>query len=197
MTGHLILASASPRRRELLGPLGLSFEVEASALPETPRAGEAPADFAQRMAREKAQAVAAAHPGAAVLGADTIVVVDGAIVGKPTDVAEARRMLARLSGCTHTVITAVALVTPGAPVTERVVESTVEFRPLSAAEIEAYVATGEPLDKAGAYAIQGGARRFVRHVRGSYTNVIGLPLDEVRAMLGQAGFGPIAKQGGA
>jgi septum formation protein len=179
----LILASASPRRRELLHALGVRFTVEPSYVPEEPRRGEDPAHFVERMACEKARAVAARHAGAWILAADTVVVADGQMLGKPSGAEDACRMLARLSGRAHHVLTGVALLAPDRTATSFVADSAVEFRPLSAAEIDAYVATGEPLDKAGAYAIQGGAGRFVRAVDGSYTNVVGLPIDEVRALL--------------
>lgn len=184
----LILGSASPRRAALLRELGVAFVVHASDIPEEPADGETAAAFARRAACEKGAAVACDRCHAWVLAADTIVVVDGAILGKPRDAAEAGRMLGRLSGRAHEVLTAVALVAPGGALTEAFVVATrVEFRPLDAAEIDAYVATGEPLDKAGAYALQGGAAAFVAAVHGSASNVIGLPLDEVRALLARHG----------
>jgi septum formation protein len=179
----LILASASPRRRALLQQLGFTFAVVPSDVPETPHPGEAPAAFARRIARAKATAVARRHPGAVVLGADTVVVVDGEILGKPTDRADARRMLERLSGRAHRVLTAVTLVGAGAAVEDTLVETEVEFRRLDAADIDTYLDSGEPFDKAGAYAVQGGAEAFVTRLNGSYSNVVGLPVDEVAALL--------------
>jgi septum formation protein len=183
MSPPLILASASPRRRKLLSGLGIDFKVFPSDVPEIAGPGEAPAAFAQRAAREKAADVARRNPGCLVLGADTVVVVDGAIFGKPKDPADARRMLRRLSGATHQVLTAVALLSPSGALEELVVKSEVEFRPLGAAEIEEYLNSGEPFDKAGAYGLQGLARRFVRCVQGSHSNVMGLPMEEVAGLL--------------
>jgi septum formation protein len=179
----LILASASPRRRELLRSVGVPFDVIPSDVPEDPLSGEQCDAFARRVARDKAVEVARRRPGAFVLGADTVVVVDGDLLGKPRDRADAHRMLTLLSGRAHRVLTAVALVDPAGEIDEILVETEVEMRPLSREEIEAYVDSSEPYDKAGAYAAQGGAARFVRDVRGSYSNVIGLPLDEVEALL--------------
>ncbi|HJW10723.1 MAG TPA: Maf family protein [Albitalea sp.] len=183
MAARLILASASPRRRELLAQLGVPFEVDASDVPETPRPGEHPQAFASRVARDKAAEVARRCPDALVLAADTVVVVDGVILGKPCDRSDARRMLEALSGRTHEVLTAVALIDPGHDVEDLIVRSTVEFRPLVAQEIDRYLDSAEPYDKAGAYAVQGEAQRFVLAVHGSYTNVVGLPVDEVRELL--------------
>jgi len=183
MAARLVLASASPRRRELLAQLGIPFEVVTSDVPETPAPAERPAAFAQRVARDKAAEVARRCPGALVLAADTIVAVEGVIFGKPQDRADARRMLEALAGRTHEVLTAVTLRTPAGDVEELVVGSAVEFRALTAREIEDYLDGSEPYDKAGAYAVQGEAQRFVVQVRGSYTNVVGLPMDEVRELL--------------
>jgi nucleoside triphosphate pyrophosphatase len=183
MAARLILASASPRRRELLAQLGVAFDVVTSDVPETPVPAEQAMAFAQRVARDKSSEVARRCPGALVLAADTVVTVEGAIFGKPRDRADARRMLEALAGRTHEVLTAVALRTPAGDVEELVVRSAVEFRSLTAREIEDYLDGSEPYDKAGAYAVQGQAQRFVVQVRGSYTNVVGLPLDEVRELL--------------
>jgi septum formation protein len=183
MSAPLILASLSPRRRELLSEHGVEFEVVPSHVPETPLAGESPRQFARRAAQEKASEVARRYPGRFVLGADTVVVLDGAIFGKPTDRDDARRMLRSLSGRRHAVLTAVALLHPTGRVEEVIVETEVEFRVLADEEIEEYIEKGEPFDKAGAYAIQGWAGKFVRAVRGSYSNVIGLPIDEVTTLL--------------
>jgi septum formation protein len=179
----LILASASPRRRWLLATLGVAFSVLPVDVDERPHAGEPAPEFARRMGREKADA---AHARAAgwVLAADTIVEVDGAVLGKPADERDAAAMLERLSGRAHLVRTAIVLLRPdGARAEESLITTEVAFRPLDARTIAAYVATGEPLDKAGAYAIQGEGAHLVDRVVGSYTNVIGLPLPEVASWL--------------
>ena len=183
-TRMLVLGSASPRRAALLREMGRPFTVCVSDVPETPRPGEAPAAFARRAALDKGAAVARLCAGAWVLAADTVVAVDAEILGKPRDDADARRMLRQLADRRHDVLTGVALFAPDGVCAETVVVRTaVTFRALSDAEITAYVASGEPADKAGAYAIQGGAAGFVRAVVGSYSNVVGLPIDEVRALL--------------
>jgi len=185
MTAALVLASGSPRRHDLLAQLGVPFDVIVSDVAEQRRDGEAPQVFAQRMAREKALAVAKRHPARCVLGADTIVVLDDAILTKPVDRADARRMLRALSGRWHHVLTAVALIDRAGGLDEILGESAVQFRVLEADEIETYLDTGEAYDKAGAYALQGLAKPFVIAVRGSRSNVIGLPLEEVAALLRQ------------
>jgi septum formation protein len=181
----LILASASPRRRELLAQAGFSFEVAPAHVPEVRKPGEDPIRFVTRLAREKAEAVAASRPvtpDTIVLGADTIVVVEEEVLGKPQDAADATRMLRLLSGQTHQVITGVCLAKGRER--QRAVEVTfVRFATLSNEEIDAYVATGEPLDKAGAYAIQGRAGRWVPRIHGCYFNVVGLPLALVSSMI--------------
>jgi len=183
----LVLASASPRRQELLRNAGISFVADAADLPEIQHAGEAPLAFAQRMAREKAQAVFARRPNDTVLGADTIVVVDGTVLGKPADAEDARGMLRLLSGRSHEVTTAVCLLGPG--IEEGATETTtVTMTPISEAEIQDYVASGEPLDKAGAYAVQGGASRWVSRIEGCYFNVVGLPVPRVYRMLRKLGL---------
>lgn len=182
-SSSLILASASPRRRWLLAALGVAFTVVSVDVDERPRAGEEPVAFARRMAAEKVRGAARVGAGW-VLGADTIVEIDARVLGKPVDVEEARAMLERLSGRVHVVRTAVVLLAPSGTVAEELVETTeVSFRALDAAAIAAYVATGEPFDKAGAYAIQGEGAHLVDRVVGSFTNVIGLPLPEVAAWL--------------
>ena len=180
----LVLASASPRRSELLSAAGLDFTVDTSEVDETPRVGERPVDYVRRLAEAKARAVAARHPAAMVLGADTTVVVDGDILGKPADDGEARAMLARLQGRAHQVLTGVALVR-GAWCRVDVATTDVWFAPMSAAEIDAYVASGEPRDKAGAYGIQGLASRYVTRIDGSYPNVVGLPVAMVSALMAE------------
>lgn len=174
----LLLASGSPRRRELLKFLGITFMVEpGSYKEEKPQHGDAAA-FCLRQALGKTQSVAVKHPDMWVLGADTVVALEGDILGKPQDAAQAEAMLRRLSGRTHRVFTAIVLQRQEERL-QKVVETQVRFRELSAAEIAAYAATGEPSDKAGAYGIQGKAAAFVAAIHGSYTNVVGLPLAEV------------------
>ena len=193
----LVLASASPRRRELLTQAGFSFQVHPAHIPEEPLEGEDPIAYVTRLAREKAQVVfreltsengstGKGRPNSksslAVLGADTTVTLDNHILGKPEDAADAARMLRLLSGRTHRVITGVALVT--AEGAEVAAEATaVRFLALSDEEIAAYVATGEPMDKAGAYAIQGRAARWIPRIEGCYFNVVGLPLALVSTLL--------------
>ncbi|WP_373048267.1 Maf family protein [Vulgatibacter sp.] len=189
MRPTLVLASASPRRRELLAGQGLSFDVCISDVPELVEPGETPAAFTQRVAAEKAAVVATQLPGALVLAADTAVVLGPAILGKPGGPAEAEEMLRSLAGNTHEVITGVCLRTSAGE--ERfAVRTAVRFRALEPAEIRWYVSTGEPLDKAGAYAIQGRGGAFVEAIYGSYSNVVGLPLAETLAALRRAGFLP-------
>ncbi len=187
----LVLASASPRRRELLNGAGLRFEVIPADLDERPRSGESAVELARRLALEKARSVASqlgAEPPRWVLGADTIVVRDGALLGKPRDVEDAVAMLGSLLGRSHRVLTGIALcATHERRARHMVVESRVTLRLADEAELRAYAAGGEPLDKAGAYAVQGEGRRFVERVEGSETNVIGLPLDETLALLREAG----------
>lgn len=177
----LLLASASPRRRELLASLGLVFETAAPDIDETPRPEELPKVFAERLAAEKAAAVPA-DPQTVVLAADTIVVLGRRILGKPADEGEALEMLTALSGQAHEVITGVCL-KRGEAQQAFSVSTQVLFRRLTEAEILRYIASGCPMDKAGAYAIQGGAAHMVREIRGSYTNVVGLPLSEVHESL--------------
>lgn len=185
---RLILASTSPRRRELLAQLDIEFEVAAVAVDERPLAAELASDHVCRLALAKARAGAANYgPHVRVLGADTVVVLEGEIFGKPTDRDHAAVMLGRLSGHTHQVLTAVARVQDASHAV-RLSSSEVTFRPLSPTEIAAYCDTGEPLDKAGAYAIQGRAAAFIRHLEGSYSGVMGLPLFETAELLaGPAG----------
>ncbi len=181
----LVLASASPRRRELLWQIGVSHRVAVADIDERPRAAEAAAECVQRLALAKAMKIWPTD--LAVLGADTAVVVDGELLGKPHDRAGALAMLARLSGRTHRVLTAVALV-DGRGSQLRLSESEVRFRNLEAAECERYWRTGEPLDKAGAYAIQGFGAAFVSELKGSFSGVMGLPLFETTELLDAAGI---------
>jgi len=194
----LVLASSSPRRQELLRNAGISFVVHPAHIAEDPLPGESGRACAERLAREKARAVSLQHPSDAVLGADTVVVVDGLILGKPCDAADAARMLRLLSGRQHEVITGVCLVSApaGAQDFELETESPLQdvrsertlvtMHDLSDREIEAYVATGEPMDKAGAYAIQGIASRWIPRIDGDYFNVVGLPVALVWRMLRDA-----------
>jgi septum formation protein len=179
----VILASRLPRRAELLAAAGIPFEVFAVDVDETPRAGETPRAYVERLAIEKAQGVFALRPSAMVLGADTTVVIDGRVLGKPVDEADAAAMLAAIQGRDHEVLTGVALVGPGG-VRAGVASTRVWIAELSAAQIDWYVRSGEPMDKAGAYGIQGLASRFVTKIDGSYTNVVGLPIPLVVQLLG-------------
>jgi len=179
---EIILASSSPRRRELLAQAGLEFSVVAPDCHETlPDAGN-PEAGAIALALEKALAVARRYPEAVVIGADTIGVIEGEVIGKPADPQAAREMLRRISGRCHTVVSGVAVIGPEKKVT-RCVSTDVYIKTLSEAEIDAYVATGEPLDKAGAYAIQGRGGALVTHIEGDFQNVVGLPLQALGEML--------------
>jgi len=193
---RLILASASPRRRELLKVLGIPFSVVPSRVGEEPRRGERCRHFVRRAAREKGEEVAAHHPEALVLSADTVVAVDGRMLGKPAGRADAARMLGMLQGREHRVHTAVWLLrradryADGAVVTTRVL-----FRPLTAGEIRAYLRAGESDDKAGAYAAQGRGNLLIERIIGSYTNVVGLPMTCVLGMLDRAGAVVVSRSG--
>lgn len=171
----VILASQSPRRRELLDLIGILHEVRPADVDETPIAGEQPVKYVERLARAKAMALASVRPDAVVIAADTIVVIDGLILGKPTDDADARRMLRMLAGRVHSVFTAVA-VSHESQTVSAVEQVAVTFRDLADGEIAGYVATGEPRDKAGAYGIQGLGATIVRRIEGDYFAVVGLPL---------------------
>jgi septum formation protein len=201
----LVLASASPRRQELLRNAGIAFVVQPADIDETPRDGESPRDCAERLAREKALAVFGARPADCILGADTIVAVDGNILGKPRDAADAVRMLRLLSGRVHEVITGVCVVeavgrgqgsvvsgntggvdeelSGGPRLSTASATTLVTMSEVSDADIREYIATGEPMDKAGAYAIQGGAARWIPRIEGDYSNVVGLPVALVWRML--------------
>jgi septum formation protein len=184
----LLLASASPRRAELLTAAGIPFEARPAHVDERIHPGEEAVAYASRVALEKARAVQATSDGRPVLAADTVVVVDRQILGKPADSDDAKRMLRMLSGRAHEVVTAVVLVSRNGSFVTGTEVSTVEFTLLNRAEIDWYVATGEPSDKAGAYAIQGLASRFVTRIEGSYSNVVGLPVALVYAMCSRAGL---------
>lgn len=180
--GEIILASRSPRRAELLTAAGFSFEVLAADVDETPHPNETPAAYVERLAIDKARAVLALRPGARVLGADTTVTIDGEILGKPLDDQDAARMLRKLSGRAHEVHTGVAVVSAGEAHSD--VETTrVWFVAMTDEDISWYVGTGEPVDRAGAYAIQGLASRFIPWIEGSYSNVVGLPVAMVSSIL--------------
>ena len=181
----IVLASASPRRKELLANAEIQFEVCPADIPEVPRPGELPVAFAERMARGKARAVSRTRHGI-ILAADTVVAIDDEILGKPLDAEDARRMLRLLSRKSHKVMTGVCLL--GAEFEDVSSETTeVEFSEIPDKQIREYVSTGEPLDKAGAYAIQGGAARWVRKVTGDYNNVVGLPVGMVLKMMRNRG----------
>ncbi|HXY32289.1 MAG TPA: Maf family protein [Gemmatimonadaceae bacterium] len=187
MTARVVLASSSPRRRELLSMIGIAHTVVPAGIDESLLLGESPPAHAERLARAKAEVVAARNPSSVVIGADTIVVVDGEVLGKPVDAAEAVRTLRRLSGRVHTVHTAVAVAVNAR--TESAIESVaVEFRTLDDEEIADYVATGEPMDKAGAYGIQGFGATIVRRIEGDYFAVMGLSLTLLVSLLHRHGI---------
>lgn len=186
---QLILASASPRRHELLRQLGVSYRIKVSDVDESVLPGEDPADYVRRVAQDKAQAVARRdESGLPVLGADTTVVIEGRILGKPGDAAEAAEMLRLLSGQVHKVYSAVVLVEDAGTIRSLLSVTEVRFAQLEKDWIEAYVATGEPMDKAGAYGVQGCAAHRISEIRGSYSGVMGLPLFETMEILHAAGF---------
>ncbi len=200
MTPHsgLILASASPRRRELLGAVGVPFRVIPSRVDEDPFPGEPPRRFALRAARDKGAEVAARHPAAHVLSADTIVVVGGALLGKPRNRRDGGRMLALLSGREHLVHTAVCLLRARDGYRdETLVTTRVRFREITGPEISGYLRTGESDDKAGAYAAQGAGNLLIERISGSYTNVVGLPMTHVLSMLRRAGLVRVRRSGRA
>jgi len=186
----LILASASPRRAQILRDAGISFSVLSSAVDETPYPNETPQQVVQRLANAKAELVAARAVGPAILvAADTVVVLDGQILGKPRSTEDARRMLQLFSGRTHSVVTGVSLIRLPEMERRQFIETTlVTFAPLSSADISRYLATDEPYDKAGAYAIQGHAGRYIPRIEGCYFNVVGLPLARLVATLEELGW---------
>ena len=191
---RVILASQSPRRRELLAQIGITHEVRPADVDETVWPGEAPVPHSERLARDKAHTLALLHPEAVVIGSDTIVVIDGAILGKPASRDDAIAMLERLSGREHTVYTSVAVAHEGRTLSG--VEAVqVQFRTLTRAQIEAYVDTGEPMDKAGAYGIQGYGATLVERINGDYFAVMGLPLGRLVGLIRELGyvyeFGPV------
>lgn len=189
-----ILASSSPRRRELLTSIGLDFDVRPSNVPEVHQEGEAPEEYVARLSRDKAYALAAQNPNDWVIAADTTVYLEEQLLEKPVDTADAERMLATIAGRTHIVYTGVTLENVSRDWREtRVAESEVRMLPLSKEDIAWYVKTGEPLDKAGAYAVQGVGAMFIESIHGSYTNVVGLPLATLFQMLRKAGIDPLSR----
>jgi len=191
---RVILASQSPRRRELLNLVGIAHEVQPADIDESYLAGERPREHAERLARGKTAVIARREPDALVIGSDTIVVVDGDVLGKPVDELDAVRMLERLAGRSHVVVTAVAVAWRG-ETRSAVEEVGVTFHPMNRPEIDAYIATGEPMDKAGAYGIQGYGATIVSRVDGDYFAVMGLPLQRLTRVLASIGiryaFGPL------
>jgi septum formation protein len=190
MPPDIILASSSPRRKELLEKLGIKFKVLPSSIAEIPFEDESPEDFALRLSSEKAAAAAGGlDEGCIVIGADTIVVVDGEILGKPRDEQEAKVMLRKISGREHIVITAFSIIKPKAQILHKeLVKTAVQIKTLTAEEIENYVKTGEPMDKSGAYGAQGIGAFMIRELHGSYTNVVGLPLSQLVDALSELGI---------
>jgi septum formation protein len=189
-----ILASASPRRRELLASIGLDFDVIPSHVPEVHQEGEAPEEYVARLSRDKARALAVQYPAQWVIAADTTVLLGEQLLEKPVDKNDAARMLGTIAGKTHIVYTGVTLEQAETAYRDtRVAESEVRMLPLSPREIEWYVATGEPLDKAGAYAVQGIGAMFIDSIHGSYTNVVGLPLATLFQMMRKAGIDPLTR----
>jgi septum formation protein len=191
-----ILASSSPRRRELLASIGIDFDVLPSNVPEIHQPGEAPEEYVARLSRDKAGALATQHPDRWVIAADTTVFLDDGLLEKPVDRPDAARMLAAIAGRTHFVYTGVTLENVSSGYREtRVAETEVRMLPLSSSEIDWYVRTGEPLDKAGAYAAQGIGAVFIESIHGSYSNVVGLPLATLFQMLRKAGIDPLMEHG--
>ncbi len=196
---RVVLASQSPRRRELLSLIGIPHEVQPADVDESVHPDEAPVPHCERLARSKAAVVAAREPAALVIGSDTIVVIDGQILGKPRDATEASRMLLQLQGRTHTVFTAVAVAFNG-EMHSGVESVSVTFRPLGQRQIDAYIATGEPMDKAGAYGIQGFGATIVERIDGDYFAVMGLAIGRLIELCADAGarylFGPLSRTRG-
>ena len=191
---RFVLASSSPRRRELLASIGVAFDVVASHIPEEHRPGEAPEEYVARLSREKANAIAAKHQDRWIIAADTTVLLGDQLLEKPVDDRDAVRMLSLIAGRTHTVYSGVTLQNAARGHHEtRVAESEVRMLPLTPEDIEWYVATAEPLDKAGAYAVQGIGSMFIDSIHGSYTNVVGLPLAMLFQMMRKAGIDPLRR----
>ena len=191
---RFILASSSPRRRELLASIGVAFDVIPSHVPEEHQAGEAPEEYVARLSREKAHVIATQHPSRWVIAADTTVLLGDQLLEKPVDERDAVRMLSLITGRTHVVYTGVTLQNAERNYREtRVAESEVRMLPLAPDDVEWYVRTGEPMDKAGAYAVQGIGAMFIDSIHGSYTNVVGLPLAMLFQMLRKAGIDPLRR----
>ncbi len=189
---RFVLASSSPRRRELLASIGVEFDVVPSHIPEERQAGEAPEEYVARLSREKAHAIAEQHPSRWVIAADTTVLLGDQLLEKPLDEHDAARMLSLIAGRTHTVYTGVTVQNVDRKYHDtRVAESEVRMLPLPPEDVEWYVRTGEPMDKAGAYAVQGIGAMFIDSIHGSYTNVVGLPLAMLFQMLRKAGIDPL------
>jgi nucleoside triphosphate pyrophosphatase len=189
---QLILASSSPRRREILSLLGLPFEVVSPGLHEFIRPNPFPSDEAVYWAIEKARAVSSLYPDALVIGSDTVIDLGGQAIGKPAGREDAVRILSRLVGRTHVVVTAVAVVTPDRKERVSIEATKVRMRPASMDTLQRYAATGEPLDKAGAYSLQGGGRELIESIEGDYLSAVGLPLRAVAGLLREAGLRPAA-----
>jgi septum formation protein len=199
-TAPIVLASGSPRRSEILTMLGLEFEIVRPDIDERPRGDEVPSAYVERLAREKALHVAEMRADAVVIAGDTIVLLDGRMLHQPRDAKEAVSMIAALSGRTHDVLSGIAVKVPERPIASAWERTRVHFRDLDASEIEAYVETGEPMDKAGAYGIQGRGAALVEGVDGDYFNVVGLPVVAFTRLLASAGFayrfgGPLIRTG--
>jgi septum formation protein len=191
---RFILASSSPRRRELLTSIGMDFDVIPSNIPEQRQQGEAPEEYVARLSREKAEAIAATNSDRWIIAADTTVLLGEELLEKPVDGADAARMLATIAGRTHIVYTGITLRNAASSYREtRVAEAEVRMLPLTREDIDWYVRTGEPLDKAGAYAVQGIGAMFIDSIHGSYTNVVGLPLALLFQMLRKAGIDPLKR----
>ncbi len=189
---RFVLASSSPRRRELLASIGVEFDVVPSHIPEERQAGEAPEEYVARLSREKAHAIAEQHPSRWVIAADTTVLLGDQLLEKPLDEHDAARMLSLIAGRTHTVYTGVTVQNVDRKYHDtRVAESEVRMLPLPPEDVEWYVRTGEPMDKAGAYAVLGIGAMFIDSIHGSYTNVVGLPLAMLFQMLRKAGIDPL------
>ncbi len=189
---RFILASSSPRRRELLASIGVDFDVVPSNVPEERQSGEAPEEYVARLSREKAAVVAGQHPTRWIIAADTTVLLGDQVLEKPVDAADAERMLSLIAGRTHVVYTGVTLQNIGRAYHDtRVAETEVRMLPLAQQDVRWYVGTKEPMDKAGAYAVQGIGAMFIDSVHGSYTNVVGLPLAMLFEMLRKAGVDPL------
>jgi septum formation protein len=192
---HVLLSSGSPRRKELLSLLGIDFEIRVPRIPEVQKPGETPEGFCSRISCEKAKGVSREYPDSLIIGADTIVVIDGRILGKPRDADEAKDFLILLQGREHEVLTGYTVLS-GPKCRTNVVATKVFFREMSPGEISWYISTGEPMDKAGAYALQGIGSIFIDRIHGSYTNVIGLPLSHLYFDLKEYGLrvGPPAEE---